>query len=136
MRLSAAPLGLRVGDITLGEEDTLGATHLLLPSDYSPERYPALVRAKIVMSLAGIAIEERLTGSFDLAHARLDIEGAFEDAESLAGCEWLPLIQECQEQARNLVNEHGATIEAMAQALKEAPEGHLEEGEIMRIMWA
>jgi hypothetical protein len=107
-----------------------GAVALSIPDDYTHERYSDLARRRIVVSLAGIAAEQRVAGTVDLAGARRDLEGAYETADALAGDEPLALLRDCQSEARRLVDEHWAAIEAVAALL--ADHAWLDEDDLRR----
>lgn len=106
---------------------TLGGT---LPADYSPEAYPHQARALIVVSFAGAEAEIRATGRVDLAGSRSDLEDAFETADALANDGALALLRECQAEARRIVGDRWAAIEAIAAALIENANPWLNEDEL------
>jgi hypothetical protein len=111
-----------------------GSTSVEMPDDYSHEAYPDLARARLVMALAGIAVEDRLAGTTDLAGARGDLETAFEITDALAFAPMPPgvLLRECQDEARQIVGERWQAIEGVASALIESPRSFLDEKELRR----
>jgi hypothetical protein len=130
----ALALDLPVSQVTLEvrEWGLLGSTGHALPDDYSPEAYPAMARSIIVASLAGITAEERLVGAVDVPGARGDLESAFESADAL------PVVsgrlRECQTEARRLVAERWAAIEAVARALLRSSKGWLDADELRDVL--
>jgi len=114
----------------------LGSAGVRLPSDYTAARYPSLARRGIVISLAGIAAEERAAGAIDIAGARSDIEDAYESADALAQDDTLELLRECQDEARQLVRKHWDAIERVAAALANRPEDEpwIDDSELRRII--
>lgn len=128
-------LGEQISYVTIIADDAIaGASGTVLPADYSPKAYPALAENNIVGCLAGIAAEQQLTGTFDLAGARLDLEEAFATADEIGTDLPGVLVRRCQERARELVAEHWQAIEAVAAALKREPSGTLLRADLDRII--
>ena len=77
---------------------------------------------ELIVALAGIAAELRLTQGFDGARARLDLEQAFrlaDCAHDLDGGD--VFIRKSQERARSLVDEHWPEIKSVASDLLAVP---------------